>query len=261
MMKWRDCLAISAMAVLLMGGASWAAEDAPLAVADCNKCHSAIVADVAAHGSLHSTAVNCLECHLEHPPEGTQAIPECSMCHAQSASAHYQVDNCTGCHNPHHPLAIDLLAAGDVNGVCVTCHANEGGQLQEYPSKHTELSCTACHNKHGEFLRCQECHSPHTQGQTYEDCYTCHKPHKPTVIRYPETSPVSFCSGCHPQATEDLARNTTRHHDLLCAYCHKTQHKAIPTCETCHGKPHEKAMHQAFPDCLKCHIDPHALAK
>jgi predicted CXXCH cytochrome family protein len=260
-MKWRFILTVSALLVFAGASGVLAAEQTPLQVADCDKCHSSIVTDVAANGGLHSTAVTCLDCHLEHPPEGTDAIPECSMCHAPAASSHYQVDNCVGCHNPHHPLAIDLAGAGEINPVCVSCHENEGAQLQEYPSLHTELSCTACHQEHGKYLSCLDCHDPHVEGQTYDDCFTCHKPHKPKVIRYPETSPVSYCSGCHAQATQDLAQNHTRHHDLKCAYCHKTQHKAIPTCETCHGKPHEKSMHDAFPDCLKCHVDPHALAK
>lgn len=262
-MKWNNCLVVGAILMLLSAGIAVAAEEGEvlLTLPDCNKCHSAIVTDVTLNGGLHFSAVTCLECHPEHPPAGTEVIPACSMCHAEAEKEHYRVGNCLGCHNPHHPRAIDFAAVEQVNPVCVSCHGNEGEQLREYPSKHSELSCTACHLVHGEFLSCLECHGPHVEGQTYQDCFTCHKPHKPTLVRYPETAPVSYCSGCHPKATQDLAQNRTRHHDLLCAYCHKTQHKAIPACETCHGKPHEKSMHQAFPDCLQCHIDPHALAK
>src|SRR5690554_3602310 len=101
-MKWRVLLTVGTLLVFLCGSIAIAAERTPLQVADCDKCHSGIVADVAANGGLHATAVTCLECHLEHPPEAPNAIPACSMCHAPAASTHYQVENCIGCHDPHH---------------------------------------------------------------------------------------------------------------------------------------------------------------
>lgn len=244
----------------IMPSLLWA-KATPLANSDCNKCHDEIVTDVKQNGGKHQSMVACLDCHREHPPKGQEVIPECSLCHSPEAKDHYATKECLPCHNPHHPLDIDLSKTDSVKKVCVTCHSAQGQQLQDYPSKHTSLDCSACHQQHGQFLRCSSCHGPHTEGQTYKDCLTCHKPHKPTVVRYPENLPNKHCAGCHDKAAQDLAQNTTKHHDLQCAYCHKTQHKAIPTCETCHGKPHEKAMHKTFPDCLKCHIDPHALAK
>ncbi len=77
--------------------------------ADCVKCHINAVKDVAAHGAAHAD-MGCRDCHLEHPPLGDRVIPQCSLCHAPDETAHYTLDNCVGCHYPHHPLDIDFTA-------------------------------------------------------------------------------------------------------------------------------------------------------
>lgn len=237
------------------------ADAIPLATEDCAKCHDEIVADVTTRGAKHLTAVSCLDCHLEHPPKGSEVIPECAMCHDPAEKAHYTIDNCSSCHYPHYPLEIDLDKTDVVKPVCVSCHENEGTQLTNYPSMHSELDCKECHLQHGQFLVCLECHEPHTDEMVYEDCITCHQPHKPTVVKYPDNIQSSYCAGCHEQETAVLASNTTKHHDLTCAYCHKMQHKMVPQCTTCHGTPHDSDLHKKFPDCVNCHVDPHGLEK
>lgn len=233
----------------------------PLAINDCQKCHDEIVADISARGAKHNTEVNCLDCHIEHPPKGTEVIPACSNCHDPKEKAHYNVSNCLTCHNPHHPLEIDLTQVEEVKPVCISCHSTEGAQLQDYPSKHSELDCNSCHLEHGLFSPCMECHAPHTEEMTYQDCLLCHKPHMPTVVKYPETTPNSFCTVCHEQEKDLLTGTPTLHRDLSCAFCHKMQHRVIPKCTTCHGIPHAGILHEKFPDCLKCHIDAHGLEK
>ncbi len=251
---------LSCSMILLLAVAANAAPTL-LEVDDCQKCHEKIVTDVSARGAKHNSEINCLDCHVEHPPTGTNAIPQCSMCHDPGEKAHYQVDGCLDCHNPHHPLDIDFSNISPVKPICISCHAGEGTQLTDYPSKHSELDCKGCHLQHGQFLNCLECHDPHTAEMTYQDCLTCHKPHMPTVVKYPETIPSSFCSGCHDAEAGLLAGTSTLHKDLSCAYCHKGQHKVIPECTTCHGIPHASILHEKFPNCLKCHIDAHGLEK
>jgi len=233
----------------------------PLEVDDCQKCHEEIVTDVSTRGGKHKTEVTCLDCHLEHLPAGTETIPECSMCHDPDDKTHYRVAGCLDCHNPHHPLEIDFTKISVVKPICISCHLGEGTQLTDYPSKHSEPDCKECHLEHGEFLTCLECHDPHTAEMTYADCLTCHKPHMPTVVKYPESIPSSFCIGCHDKEAVLLAGTPTLHKDLSCAFCHKGQHKVIPRCTTCHGIPHSGILHEKFPDCLKCHIDAHGLEK
>lgn len=252
---------ISACSLLLLLTMAAHATPTPLVTDDCQKCHDEIVAEVAARGARHSTAIGCLDCHVEHPPKGVEVIPDCSLCHDPAEKNHYGVDNCLNCHNPHHPLEIDFAKISEVKAICISCHLDEGTQLNEYPSKHSELDCKKCHLEHGKFLACLECHEPHTEAMTYQDCLLCHKPHMPTVVKYPETTPSTFCTGCHAKEAELLAGTPTSHKELSCAFCHKMQHKVIPQCTTCHGIPHASILHDKFPDCLKCHIDAHGLEK
>jgi len=85
---------------------------------DCIKCHESIVAKVDVRGQKHKTAVNCLDCHLEHPPAGNNAIPKCRMCHLPEDKPHYALNECIVCHDPHAPLKIELGEVVSVNPVC-----------------------------------------------------------------------------------------------------------------------------------------------
>ncbi len=228
---------------------------------DCVKCHEPIVSEVGQSGQQHKTAVTCLDCHLEHPPAGVQVIPECAMCHEPAVKPHYAVENCVTCHNPHDPLEIKFAQVEGANQVCASCHVNEGKQLTRYPSLHSELDCSACHNEHGSWLSCLDCHDGHSNGMDYATCLSCHQPHKPTVVTYDLAVPNNWCGGCHENVFETLAANQTKHHDLSCVYCHKDQHMMVPMCETCHYHPHNKKLHKKYPDCRECHYGPHALDK
>ncbi len=259
---------VAAAALILAAGTSRAAEIKPAANqllnSDCVKCHPTEVQDVAARGAAHKTQVSCLECHAEHPPQGKNSIPRCSRCHDPGEKAHYQggreIANCTKCHHPHSPLEISFAGAGvEVNPVCVSCHDQQGEELKDYPSQHSQLSCAECHPQHATFKECLECHEPHSQTMTFNDCLRCHKPHMPTVVRYDEKTPSSLCASCHEKEDRMLAANRSKHHALVCAFCHKNQHKLIPECVTCHGKPHGSDLHRKFPKCLTCHQDAHDL--
>lgn len=233
----------------------------PLVLKDCLKCHDEIVTDVSTQGARHNTEITCLDCHIEHPPKGIEVVPACSQCHDLAEKPHYRITDCLICHNPHHPLKIDLEKVPIVKPICITCHLDEGTQLTRYPSQHSELDCKECHLEHGQFLTCLECHEPHNELMDYADCLTCHKPHMPMVVKYPESIPSSHCTACHETEAKLLAGTTTSHNELSCAFCHKTQHKVIPRCTTCHGMPHAAVLHDKFPNCLKCHIDAHDLHK
>ena len=229
---------------------------------DCIKCHQQEVRDVEANGAQHLTAVTCLDCHLEHPPGGSNAIPLCSQCHDPETKTHYKVENCVSCHYPHYPLQIDIADGGTaINPVCLSCHNQQGEEMKSYPSLHSELACAECHPKHATYQECLACHEPHSTTMAYQDCLRCHKPHMPTLVKYDDDIPSDYCGSCHEKELGMLATNQTKHHDLLCVYCHKSQHKLVPECVTCHGEPHGSSMHKKFPDCLACHVDAHALAK
>ncbi len=232
-----------------------------LAAEDCQKCHVRELEEIASRGGKHKTAVTCLDCHLDHPPRGTQAIPQCSMCHAPADNVHFSAGNCLGCHPPHSPRDITFSGVGSTTAACASCHPHQGRQLEDYPSIHTLLDCKECHMQHGQFLKCQECHEPHVADMSYEDCLMCHQPHQPLRITYDSFVPSRFCSGCHPVEIAQLESNKSKHHDLLCVYCHKSQHKQVPLCLTCHGLIHNKEIHERFPDCNSCHDGPHTLQR
>ncbi len=228
---------------------------------DCIKCHTQAVADIEGHGQKHKAEVSCLDCHLGHLPVSDNTIPECAMCHPMEDNKHYAVNQCVACHAPHAPLDIDFSKVEDVNPVCRSCHDAEGVQLTEYPSLHTELDCMECHTDHKAWQSCLDCHDGHSEGMTYEDCLRCHKPHKPTVVKYDDQVPNNWCSECHQEVVDTLIANQTKHRGLLCVYCHKEQHKMVPSCETCHNQPHTGKLHKKFPDCQECHGGPHDLER
>jgi len=262
----KKCLYICLLAVMSWAGYSLQPISAQadsvlvyLTLEDCAKCHEQEIREIESRGGKHKTAVTCLDCHLEHPPRGKEAIPACSMCHKPSENTHFALEECLGCHPVHHPMDIDFAKAGRVYPACASCHPHQSRQLEDYPSNHSLLDCKECHQKHGQFLKCQECHAPHIPEMVYEDCIGCHQPHMPLKVTYDTFVPNRFCSGCHAVEYADLEENTTKHHYLLCVYCHKDQHKRIPMCATCHRVPHASAMHEMFPACNDCHGGPHTL--
>ncbi|WP_303720806.1 cytochrome c3 family protein [Malonomonas rubra] len=248
------------LVLLLFGVVSALALEAPLLEADdCQMCHADVIAVVQEFGGKHRDAVTCIECHREHPPRGANAIPACSLCHDPAENEHFKAGGCLGCHNPHRPKQIDFSHAARVAPACSGCHPKQGGELLAYPSNHSVLDCKDCHLEHGQFLNCLECHAAHLAGQTYADCRQCHRPHSPLKVVYLNNLGSEQCSACHPSPAERLAQTTTKHGLLRCVYCHKSQHKRVPACETCHFKPHDLGMHEKFPKCVSCHGGPHLL--
>jgi len=225
--------------------------------AQCVLCHPKEPATIDARGGKHKSAVGCLDCHKEHPPVGTKAIPKCSECH--SGKAHYEeAGNCTSCHvDVHAPL--DLKIGSDVTGPCLTCHKKEGDQLKVYPSAHTDLACTECHPAHKEIPSCLKCHEKHTEDMNLADCKSCHPAHMPLIVTYSKDTPSHYCASCHQEAYDTLQKNKTKHHDLSCVFCHKNKHKTVPPCFACHGKPHPDAILKKYSDCSGCHNTAHDL--
>jgi len=228
----------------------------PLTDSQCVHCHPQEPATIAAQGGKHKTDVGCQDCHVEHPPVGADAIPACSMCH--SGKPHYDLENCSSCHsNAHAPL--DLKLEGDITGPCLTCHQQQGDEVKKHPSAHTDVACSECHKAHRQIPDCMECHEKHTEDMEFKTCLSCHPVHMPLAISYSQDTPSHYCGACHEEAAALLEKNTTKHHDLACAYCHRDKHKTIPPCSACHGSPHPYAMMQKFPECGGCHSTAHDL--
>jgi hypothetical protein len=223
---------------------------------NCGFCHPEQPKIIEEKGGLHKTEVGCMDCHVEHPPQGVQAVPECSMCH--SGSAHYELEDCSSCHvDTHAPL--DLKLAGSLTGPCLTCHQAQGDELKAHPSMHAELPCNECHLSHREIPSCMDCHVKHSEEMDYQACVTCHPVHMPTVVTYPQDIPSGYCAACHGEAMELLTNNPTKHRELSCAYCHQEKHMMVPPCSQCHPQAHPAAILDKFPTCGHCHGAAHDL--
>jgi len=236
-----------------------------LADQDCAKCHTQQVQAIDEQGAAHS-GVGCLNCHPEHPPFGKETITECALCHFPDEKQHYQLENCSSCHNPHKPLAIDFSSLSETKPACLSCHPDIGKEMKAHPSAHSAQDCNMCHQQHGleegQYLNCLDCHSGHSKDMTNADCTKCHKPHSPKEVTYSESLESSLCASCHGQIGKDLAQSNMAHSQFNCAFCHAGSHGQIIPCSDCHGANlHGDYMHQEFPQCLQCHKDAHALAE
>lgn len=263
-MKRIFCLCLVVIAAFCVTQTVYAAAPTgELTDADCVKCHIKEVKDIDANGAAHKE-MGCTDCHAEHAPTGTDIIPKCALCHDASDNKHFGLANCSGCHNPHHPLNIDFSALDNVKPACLTCHADKGEEMAAHPSAHSEQDCNSCHNAHGldkgQFSNCLDCHDGHSADMVVADCTKCHKPHSPKEVTYSEI-PSKLCAGCHGDIVTTLAKSKTKHSEMACSECHVDKHMTITPCEDCHDLPHSPAMHKKYPKCIQCHVDPHALVK
>jgi hypothetical protein len=224
--------------------------------AQCVLCHPQQPQTIAARGEKHKTEVGCLDCHQEHPPQGADAIPECSMCH--SGAAHYELEQCSSCHTDTH-APLDLTLEGELIAACLTCHEQQGVEVKKHPSAHTDMACNECHAAHRQIPSCMDCHEKHTEDMDFQACVSCHPVHMPLMIAYAQETPSHYCGACHEEALALLENNTTKHHDLSCAFCHRDKHKTIPPCFACHANPHPQGILDKFPKCGQCHGIAHDL--
>jgi len=227
-----------------------------LTVDDCIKCHVLETTQVAEDGAAHQMAINCLDCHVEHRPMSANNIPSCAECHV--GTDHYTLNTCNGCHNPHQPLKVTLT--GELKMECLTCHSEQGEEMEANPSVHSQVSCNYCHaDTHGYTPDCMTCHASHSPEMSVTDCATCHAAHQPTLLEYPSTTANNLCAACHVTAFNELQATTTKHSTTTCVDCHVNQHATIASCNDCHGEPHAAGIHSKFPNCGDCHNTAHDL--
>jgi len=137
----------------------------------CSDCHAGPTKELADFPSAH-TKQGCQTCHYERHGY----IPNCGECH----NGHYegqQLQECKTCHaRVHAPLNIKFAANAKVQN-CSGCHDTVYAKWKATPSKHGQVSCAMCHQKHGQIPDCRECHAePHNKKQLemFPNCLTCH---------------------------------------------------------------------------------------
>lgn len=249
-------VALSCTLTALAFAAEPATPTPALANTDCVKCHAAAPADIAANGGAHKTSISCQDCHAGHPPTVKKIIPVCSQCH--SGKPHYNLKTCSRCHNnPHTPKIIKLT--NNITEECLSCHTQQIVKLKQVKSKHTNLACSFCHNVHGKIPPCTQCHKPHSADMAAADCKRCHQAHMPTAVTYAADTANKMCASCHKKAFDLLSASDAKHKAVACVTCHKEKHKAMPTCQGCHGTPHPAGMLARFGKCGDCHSIAHNL--
>ena len=247
---------ISWVLVPMLGAADTVVAAPKINNAFCSKCHTKEVKDIETEGMAHKTEISCTDCHVGHKPKSFENIPSCSLCH--SGAPHYDQLQCLNCHrNPHRPLEIKLPKKAHAE--CLTCHDSQGEELQQFPSYHSTLVCTDCHYEHAFLPECMSCHKSHGDSMAEEICQTCHAPHKPLDIAYGDDVPSRLCSPCHTEAATLMGKTQSKHGQLNCSECHRSQHGIIPECQDCHEKPHADALHTKFSKCGECHVTAHNL--
>lgn len=232
----------------------------PLTPDECARCHYSVFSQIKNEGGKHK--LDCTKCHTKYhaynpvKQNWAEIMPKCETCHGVFHGQKFTA--CTQCHAPHAPKT-QIAVNAETAKTCADCHGKVAQTLQQAPSKHTKVACATCHHsKHGLIPSCMTCHKPHAAKQTDKDCLACHPAHTPLVIKYPENTPNEVCGGCHSAVFNKIHNSLSKHGQVGCAQCHP-QHKKIPKCEECHGKPHGEVVLKKFPDCLACHVDVHDL--
>jgi len=118
--------------------------------------------------------------------------------------------------------SVSLSLAQSAGEVCASCHADQAKKIQG--TAHADVGCATCHQRHETY--------PHPAGVPKPQCAQCHA----TIVG-------EHAASVHGQAL-------------------KQGNQAAPTCDVCHGDPHETkdtksaSFHQAVPDtCGMCHSE------
>ncbi|PLX98389.1 MAG: cytochrome C [Desulfuromonas sp.] len=117
----------------------------------CGECHSEQKRQLVAAPSAH-TEVSCDSCH--HTEHGS--IPSCAECHEPHFETQ-EFSTCTACHDVHQPLIIAM--GGDIElQTCSGCHGDIYTKWSTTASKHGQVRCNDCHDRHKQIPQCQDCH-------------------------------------------------------------------------------------------------------
>ena len=150
----------------------------------------------------------CLACHQTH-----QRIEWQGSSHEFAGLA------CASCHKIH--VARDpILDKRNQASTCFTCHVKEQAKFQQpshHPVREGQMSCSECHNVHGENgtgamvratsrEKCTSCHAEKRgpflweHAPAAEDCTLCHTPHGSSQAALLKKRPPQLCQQCHSRS-------------------------------------------------------------
>ena len=138
----------------------------------CAKCHSEVYDALKASEDKHSEQPDsCYTCHTEH-----KFLPTCLECHKELLHGEDIPYNCTECHQPHTPKALNFSPLIEPEE-CAKCHPDSYLEFQDNASKHANIQCVECHQKHQQASDCRDCHADvHPEYIEYkvDECLECH---------------------------------------------------------------------------------------
>ena len=244
------------------GAAIYEQDVQPLTTRECARCHYSVFSDLRDRGDRHQ--LECGFCHQSYHTwrpgkPWSEVVPQCESCHPDLHGEAFA--DCAACHtNAHAPLA-SLTNLQVLERDCGSCHSAQAAEVTRYPSAHTEVACSACHDeRHGTIPDCVECHAePHMPYADNTRCLGCHPVHAPLQITYGEDIANATCAACHQGVARQMDASDRQHAALYCVYCHTDRHRFVPSCRDCHPQPHKESLLQKFAGCADCHGDPHAL--
>jgi DmsE family decaheme c-type cytochrome len=227
---------------------------------DCGDCHD----DIQDRAPIPSYHEDCESCHgpgslhveSEEPTDiRFPASSDCTACHENGQTSHLAWSTgeheragviCADCHNPHNrqpghlrpgrPVGFGQLDA--TSTLCAQCHVEVASRLN-FPSHHPVregmLSCTDCHDPHGDrrttlgssAQRCGGCHQDHEgpwifeHAPVAEDCTSCHNPHGSASRNLLDTSEPALCLSCHTVPGSHAPGDT---YYTRCTDCHGAIH-------------------------------------
>lgn len=191
----------------------------------------------------------------------------CHQIHTEANSLHqpYTQGQCTSCHDVHASNYIELFAEAPEK-VCLNCHAEGMGLLQEEITVEEPVEKKETEEKKKSVVKSMSNHQPVTAGK----CLECHKGHTSDHNAMLSEDLGTLCYKCHTQ--NEYAGTSGSHppdKNNNCATCHVPHSSPVKSllkgemernlCYGCHKKTSSErgkfSQHKPFSrgECGKCH--------
>lgn len=185
--------------------------------------HEMTIQKLLAKGAKYTGSEDCASCHEKQEKEYKLST------HARISVQNAEVKGCEMCHGPGS-LHVDAGGGRGVSiinpkkdpSVCFSCHTDKRLEFRlpyHHPVLEGKMSCSDCHNAHGEEVKpwsattmndvnetCFKCHKDKRGPFVFqhealrEGCTTCHKVHGSIHDKMLIARDINLCLRCHMQS-------------------------------------------------------------